>query len=668
MNHTQLIDDLLNELSYRVGIVDLKNKNQQSIISEILSEWGEYDAKKIIMEFLTEAGKTPDMNKPKYDTKGDDKDYVHIGKAIYVKKTDTDSKGRAKEGAQKYKKDASGALTAISDDVYSKEKSTQGAAGEKAASTTTQNKQGGGDIQQTKEPAKGNSLKQGGYDKVVDKEEETRKQIEAEKSGTTIKKLSKQDKEFERLKSLPKQELRKIDHDTTDEQLNMTKTEAELQAKQKGSKDVGAGTAESRAGEAMVHNGLRLLQSGKSLEEIQNEFDILVNQPDHILNSKSGKAWVKASLSTLRKIDETVGIENIKEVSWDTPAGRIGLGIDPKLETSSDMFVQTKDGRNIGLSLKKDGKVFLNNGGWAKQSELLLQSLESEMPKDDHARLSEAMSIQTYKKDLENRFVETTNAITSDDIDKSFKRLLDNPDDQKEFKGSSRDEYFKILGNSELLIKKIKLGTATGNEQKAYAKLLQTYHPDQYNHLRESDNGLTQRAFEVLNQSEEAKKGMNRHIIKSMHISETLGLNKRIQEGGVDGFQTMYGIDPDGAVLNEQTLVTLFGSKFKQKLDEIISEVRNGDSSYKDLEDFIVDSIEIDYESGQILFKHESNKKYPLFKMAGRTRGIGSSPVMEMVQTPFMAHALKMGTFNTDEWDSKSLNRFQKDIIDSDEK
>jgi hypothetical protein len=657
MNHTELIDKLLRELSYRVGIVDLKNKNQQSIISEILTEWNEYDAKTRIMEFLTEAPA---------DTEGDDKDYTHLGAGIYVRKGDED-----KDSSQKYKKDDSGSLKAISDDEYQKTKSAQGQDGEKAAETTPQNQQGG-DTQQTEEPPKGTSLKQGGYDKIIDKEAETRKKIDSEnnsedeKNGTAVKKLSKQDKEFERLKSLPKQELRKIDHDTTDEQLNMTKTEAELQAKQTGSKDVGAGTAESRAGEAMVHKGLRLLQSGKSLEEIQNEFDTLVNQPDHILNSKSGKAWVKASLSTLRKIDETVGIKNIKEVSWDTPAGRIGLGIDPKLDTSSDMFVQTKDGKNIGLSLKKDGKVFLNNGGWAKQSELLLQSLEAEMPKDDHDRLSEAMSIQTYKKDLENRFVETTNGITSDVIDKSFKRLLDNPADQKEFKGSSKDEYFKILGNSELLIKKIKLGTATGNEQKAYAKLLQTYHTDQYNHLRESDNGLTQRAFEVLNQSEEAKKGMNRHIIKSMHISETLGLNKRIQEGGVDGFQTMYGIDPDGAVLNEQTLVTLFGSKFKQKLDEIISEVRSGNSSYKDLEDFIVDSIEIDYESGQILFKHESNKKYPLFKMAGRTRGIGSSPVMEMVQTPFMAHALKMGTFNTDEWDSKSLNRFQKDIIDSD--
>ena len=174
MNHTQLIDDLLNELSYRVGIVDLKNKNQQSIISEILSEWGEYEAKKIIMEFLTEKGKTPDMNKPKADTEGDDKDYTHLGAGIYVRKGDED-----KDTAQKYKKDDSGSLKAISDDEYQKTKSDQGEEGEKAAADTPQNQQGG-DTQQVEEPQKGTSLKQGGYDKKVEKEDETRKQIDSE--------------------------------------------------------------------------------------------------------------------------------------------------------------------------------------------------------------------------------------------------------------------------------------------------------------------------------------------------------------------------------------------------------------------------------------------------------------------------------------------------------
>ena len=130
MNHTKLINELLNELSYRVGIVDLKNKNQQSIISEILSEWGEYDAKQIIMEFLT--------NEDAADTEGDDKDYTHLGAGIYVRKGDED-----KDTAQKYKKDDSGSLKAISDDEYQKTKDGQGEEGEKAAADTPQNQQGG---------------------------------------------------------------------------------------------------------------------------------------------------------------------------------------------------------------------------------------------------------------------------------------------------------------------------------------------------------------------------------------------------------------------------------------------------------------------------------------------------------------------------------------------
>jgi len=105
------------------------------------------------MGFLTEAGKTPDMNKPKGDTEGDDKDYVHKGAGIYVRKGDED-----KETAQKYKKDDGGSLRAISDDEANKIKDTQGDAGEKAASSTPQNQQGGDGVQQTEEPPKGTGV------------------------------------------------------------------------------------------------------------------------------------------------------------------------------------------------------------------------------------------------------------------------------------------------------------------------------------------------------------------------------------------------------------------------------------------------------------------------------------------------------------------------------
>ena len=459
-------------------------------------------------------------------------------------------------------------------------------------------------------------------------------------------------------------DLIQADHQSADDSLNMTKTRAKEQAKEKGKKDGGLGTPESRAGEAMVHKGLRLLKEGKSLEEIEKEFTKLVNSDDHILNSTTGKKWVGATMATLKKIDERIGIKNIETISWDTDQGRKSIGVDPNLETSSDMFVKTKDGRVVGISLKKDGVVFLNNGGWAVQSKKLVESLRGTMPDEDLQKLEKAMSLKEYNDDLLQRIQSAAEKISVSEIKDGLEKLRNADPTPSVFKGKNKDIYFDILSKPEELIEKIKSGKLKGNDVKAFTKLLQVYHKEEYKEIRKIDDNLTKRAFDAINESEDAKKGMKKHIIKSLHIAETLGLNEETKKGGVDGFITTYGIEPDGAVLNEETLSTLLGSKFQQVLAEKINEVRNGDASTEDLNKIIEESIEIDYESGMILFRHENNKKYPLFYMTGRSRGIGSSPVMELAQTPLMAHSLKQGTFDTDDWDEKSLKRFENDIKD----
>jgi len=109
MDYKEIIDRLINELSFRVGIPDLKDKEQQAIISEILSEWGEFDAKQRIFEFLTEA-------EPEKSTE-DDK-YTNTGGSGYVKAQDynkwkSDPKGY--EG-QKFTKTPSGKYIPKTDD------------------------------------------------------------------------------------------------------------------------------------------------------------------------------------------------------------------------------------------------------------------------------------------------------------------------------------------------------------------------------------------------------------------------------------------------------------------------------------------------------------------------------------------------------------------------
>ena len=465
-----------------------------------------------------------------------------------------------------------------------------------------------------------------------------------------------------------KQDLLNSDHQSADDSLNMTKTRAREQAKKKGKKDVGLGTPESRAGEAMVHKGLRLLKEKKSIEEIEEEFTKLVNSDDHILNSREGKKWVASTIAALRKIDEQIGIDNIEDIVWDTDQGRKAIGVNPKLKTSADMFVRTRDGKNIGISLKKDGKVFLNNGGWKTQVKDLLAGLEGTMPPQEHKDLSEAMSFETFKDDRKKHFQDVSNELQPEDIRRMYKKLMSEPQEirDKEFGSKQyREKYFEALKDAEQLIKDGRDGNLEERgpvPMKALAKLLKMYDKEKYNHLRKIDGGLTRRAFGVLNTSDAAKIGMNKHIIKSMHVLDTLGLNDNLKNGGVDSFMTVYGIKPNGAVLNEENLTTLFGSKFEQLLSEQIKEVRDGTKEPKDIEDWMANQIEIDYESGQILFKHENEDKIPLFYLNGRSKAIGASPTMELGQTPLMALALEIGTFDTSTWTDKQREKLKKEL------
>ena len=57
MDYKEIIDKLVRELSYRVGVPNIHNKEHQSIMSEILSEWGEYDIKETIFNHLNEDDK-----------------------------------------------------------------------------------------------------------------------------------------------------------------------------------------------------------------------------------------------------------------------------------------------------------------------------------------------------------------------------------------------------------------------------------------------------------------------------------------------------------------------------------------------------------------------------------------------------------------------------------
>ena len=455
--------------------------------------------------------------------------------------------------------------------------------------------------------------------------------------------------------------------------LMMTKTQAKIQAREKGKKNVGLGTPESRAGEAMVHNGIdqmvERVKDGMSFEdalgEVETDFLGMVNTDDHILNSTEGKKWVRAAVATLKKLHKEIGLENIQGASWDTDAGREAIGVDPKVNTSSDMFIQMNDGTVTGISLKKSGKVFILSGGWNKQSKIILNNLEKSMQDspEEFAKIKDAMDIKHHANETNSALKKATETVGPEQIKTGLEDLKQKVgwDETTQtasgktqfFDGSSLPKYIKALEDPKLL-EKINNGEASKDEQKAYAKLLQEYHKEEAGLIRDADENATKRMYDQINNSPNAKSAMKQFVIKSLHLPETLGLNEVTKAGGIDNFSTLFGSGDDGAILNEETIGTLLGQSFKDTL----TKVKSGEATVKDLNKVIEEQIEFDTEKGMIVFRHENNSEYPLFEMSGRSKGIMASLALEIKQTPLMAYALKAGTFNSDDWTEEERKKF----------
>ena len=319
------------------------------------------------------------------------------------------------------------------------------------------------------------------------------------------------------------------------------------------------------------------------------------------------------------------------------------------------MFIRKKSGQNIGLSLKDSGDVFLANGGWVEQSNNLLNDLENQMPEAEHQQLKEAMNIDTFKENRVLSFQNVLNQLGANGLEQMIRDIQD--DESKPI-----GKYIDKLSDAPSLINKIETGNLSGNEMKAIAKMLKVSDKELEKTLRNPEHKLVKDSFDVLNSSIEAKRGMNKWILKNMHVFDTLGLNKSLKDGGVDEFITVFGSKPDGSVMKDDSIRDLFGEGVVDLLNENLDEIKAGNATSEELEDYMADRMELDHETGRINFRHENNLKYPLFYLAGRTRGIGTAPVLEIHSTPMFERSLEAGTFNTDEWSPELKKRLRGDF------
>ena len=458
------------------------------------------------------------------------------------------------------------------------------------------------------------------------------------------------------------EDLRNEDHETTDSQMNLSTADAKAQAEKKGEKGVGAGTAESRAGEAAVHYVLRELLKNRDIDEIKSELMKIAKDKDKILNEK----WVNAAVNTASWIKEVYG-DNIGEVVWDTPAGRKLIGVEGH-GTSSDMFIRTKDGKNIGISLKQTTAVFLLNGGYAKQHGILVESLSDTLSEEEMEEFNNQTSIQTYKVGFTSQLTNTKNLIEND---KDLQNLLN--ERVEYFKTLDDDEFKKIFDstkyrkNIDNLDKIIaKLPHVNTEEAKFIAKLtkdseIRQNYPDLYDNLRGEEIKLTQSILNASANNENVAKGLKKLCLDGMHVEDILFGKSEV----LDEFITLYGNKP-AIELDKGVLLQIFGMQDEYEQYLSLDDEEEKEEFKKQLLEKMNDKIVIDIKdgarSGEIKIKHEDGE-FHLFGIRARTKPIGSSPGLEMNQTSFMGNVIKEGTPDVTKWSPAVKSRFVNNRI-----
>ena len=463
----------------------------------------------------------------------------------------------------------------------------------------------------------------------------------------------------------------------TDKALSFTKADVKRQKEQKGKKDVGLGTPESRAGEAVTHRTMRMLKEGKSYEEIESELMKIADDPDTVLTPEWVEAGIRSTRAALRAIgdgDEERGLDLVEDIVWDTDQGREAIGVGDH-GTSADMFVRTKDGKRIGISLKKDGKVFLANKGYPKEMAQFANKLrESGVPEDQIESFMEDTSIEKYNESLrENLISSATNILKKKKLKEAFQDAIDRASqDDKE----AKDQYLNRVeeaGGVDEFLKKFATGDYTADDVKALSRICQFSDDENlfalYDGMRNEDAKMMQRMMEAFKDNPAVADGFKEFVLEGIHFESILDLD---QNPELDNFLTIYGEKPDGVELSKEHLLNLFGSKTR-KLYEIDEQWQQTDDPKekeklrKQIAKEAASKIYIDYKDGAkngiIKIKGEDGSEYPLFTIQTRSRGIGTSPILEIAQTTFMTNALKNGSFNVEDWSPKQRRIFYQNRI-----
>ncbi|MDA7495898.1 hypothetical protein N8469_00130 [bacterium] len=390
------------------------------------------------------------------------------------------------------------------------------------------------------------------------------------------------------------------------------------------------------------------------------------------------KEWVNSGLQCLDWIEENIKLENVEDFAWDTPEGNDLVGAKGH-GTSADMFVKTTDGKVIGISLKKDFKVFVYNGGYDKNIK--------QFAKDTGIELPENTKKEWYDKNKDKIFGDRVGKFNDPEVKKkvcaNFERAKKGGDDYSAVFGSRTKENQKRLttianlsGKENIkdvscddMYKNVINRKSHNTDSKTIVTSFAQYDKDiekgtdnLYSNMRSMDVKLRDNLFDMLQKPENSKK-FKEKVSKETHIDDILF---GTEEGKIDRLEVIYGEPPKGESMKKNALTQMFGISDDYKAYENEKDPDKKKALKKKIQEKINENMVITKDRGKpvigVKIKNPTpppeESISPLFTLGVRAKGIIASPALEMGQSLFGGLAFKNGNVNIDTWPDTDKKKY----------
>lgn len=434
----------------------------------------------------------------------------------------------------------------------------------------------------------------------------------------------------------------------------------------------GAGTPQSKAAEAsvvIVSNSLiQNKPTGMSMTDYLNTpdaqaiIDEMITDLQQVKGSKLTDSWVptvQAQVKMMLSSTEEVYGE-IESIVWDNEGGRKQFGLGPKTQQDrSDAYIRLKDGKIIGTSLKKSGKVFLANLGYSTSMTRMAKFTDNKVAKEVFSQLSTEHSRSTTE--VVTSILDELRQST--DLQNSIKEF--NRTGKDDFYASSKyDEYFNEDGSiNEKLISELlsdEVVTTSTPRTKILLRILGEMQHDGTLRLRDVDRRSTLKFLKEINENTDVRMATTKFLVDQLDIPQMLSAKPFGEESPVSAISIVYG---EGATTEGGQRPPLFvHGQTIRKILNIPDNMSDGEAR-----DVAEASFLLDTDSGVASLRVKNTDPppesfYPMIATVGlRSRGLGQAATMECLQHDAWTTILTAGSINPAEW----TDRQRKDHAES---